>query len=34
MQQPRTLPLRDLVPAVVNEVMTDLSPTDDTLLIG
>jgi len=30
----RTLPLRDVVPAVVDEVMASLCPTDDTLLVG
>jgi sigma-B regulation protein RsbU (phosphoserine phosphatase) len=30
----RTLPLADLVPAVVDDVMTGISPIDDTLLVG
>jgi sigma-B regulation protein RsbU (phosphoserine phosphatase) len=30
----RGLPLRDLVPAVVDDVMAGLSPADDTLLMG
>ena len=30
----RTLPLADLVPAVVEDVMAGLSPTDDLLLVG
>jgi phosphoserine phosphatase RsbU/P len=30
----RNLPLQELVPAVVDDVMAGLSPTDDTLLVG
>jgi sigma-B regulation protein RsbU (phosphoserine phosphatase) len=30
----RALPLRDLVPAVVDDVMAGLSPADDTLFVG
>lgn len=30
----RTLPLQDLVPAIVDEVMAGLSPEDDTLFMG
>jgi sigma-B regulation protein RsbU (phosphoserine phosphatase) len=30
----RSLPLDDLVPAVVNDVMANLSPADDTLFMG
>jgi hypothetical protein len=30
----RTLPLQDLVPAVVDDVMTGFQPADDILLMG